>query len=474
MAHFIRRLAALGVLAALQLQVAAFSFGFTAPMQCENLTVTWIGGTAPFHLMITPLFSTPQNITIPNSAYNGTYGSYTTTLRVTGLESQRRFLLTMSDATGFGTGGTSGLLTAGINGNTPSCNTTDPGTDFTYQLNSALQQCRPYTWEGYQDAVQPVTITGLIPLGKTFILSPPAGNSYSWTTNVAAGTNIVFIMTDAQGRQGGSTDIYTVSASGDSSCINSDSPGSTAQSTAASTATAVPSSVPSSSTNNGAIIGASIAGGAVLLSIIASLIWFFLQRKYKRNRHEEDESSIQGMNSAKRRGRSVDLLPDDQSGQSAARSPRTSDPLNGTERDANGRSVYDPEPYMLPPPPLDSHDPFAATPRAESGNFPPSASGSGDLAAHARRGSMGTTMSGMTKAQMAASMAGGSVRSHGPARFVLHTDAGEVDDDEVVELPPMYTQVQPRRGGDASASPAPPPPTAATGDGPHVNDPLRN
>lgn len=72
----------------------------------------------------------------------------------------------MSDATGFGTGGTSGLLTAGINSNSPSCNTTDPGTDFTYELNSALQQCRPYTWEGYETAVQPLTIIGLIPLGK--------------------------------------------------------------------------------------------------------------------------------------------------------------------------------------------------------------------------------------------------------------------------------------------------------------------
>lgn len=52
MAHFVRRLAAFSLFAALQLQVSAFSFGFNAPMQCENLTVTWMGGTAPFHLLV--------------------------------------------------------------------------------------------------------------------------------------------------------------------------------------------------------------------------------------------------------------------------------------------------------------------------------------------------------------------------------------------------------------------------------------
>lgn len=288
---------------------------------------------------------------------------------------------------------------AGLSRRSPACHN--------LWLDSSRKGAPPSSWHSYLTNAP----------SQTFILSPPQGNSYSWITNVAAGTNIVFIMTDSQGRQGGSTDFYTVSASDDSSCINSDSPGSTAQSTAASTATATatPSSAPSSSTNNGAVIGASIAGGAVLLVIIASLLWFFLQRKYKRGRDEEDESSTQGMNGTKRRGRSVDLLPDDQSSQSVARSPHTSDPLQGNERDVHGRSVYDPEPYVLPPPLPEAHDFFAATPRTESGTFP---SASTDPAGHVRRSSMGTSMSGMTKAQMAASMGSGSVRSHGPARSV--------------------------------------------------------
>ncbi|KAG8692166.1 hypothetical protein FRC08_009972 [Ceratobasidium sp. 394] len=404
----------LSVFSALQLHVVAFSFVFTAPIQCGDLTVTWAGGTAPYYLTITPLFSTPQNITIPSSAYNGTYGSYTTTLRATGRESQRRFLLTMSDATGFGTGGTSGLLTAGVDSKSQSCNTTDPGTDFTYQLNTALQQCRPYRWEGYTGAVQPITIYGLIPLGKTFILSPPEGDSYTWNANVASGTNIVFIMVDSQGRQGGSSDLYTVSASDDSSCINANSPGSTAQSTATATASSSPTSSPSGTTNNATVIGGSIAGGAVFLIALASLIWFLLQRNRQRRRHDGDESSVEGMN--KRNGRSVDLIPDNQSGHSRPGaqyplpSPHTGDPLQG-----HGRSVYDPDPYVLPPP-SESQGYFTAADE-DQGEGTSGAPGSPQ---HARGLSTGTTLTGgMSKAQMAAS---GSMRSHGTQRFVHACD----------------------------------------------------
>lgn len=48
----------------------------------------------------------------------------------------------MSDSTGFGTGGTSDVMTVGSSVGGTSCNTTDPGVEFYYELNSALQQCR--------------------------------------------------------------------------------------------------------------------------------------------------------------------------------------------------------------------------------------------------------------------------------------------------------------------------------------------
>ncbi|CAE6440020.1 hypothetical protein ACGC1H_004699 [Rhizoctonia solani] len=464
----LRRLATFGVLSSISSQASAFSFSYSSPVQCGDLTVSWMGGTAPFSLLITPFYSTPQNISIPASAFNGTHGSYTTTLRVTGKSNQGRFLLTMSDATGVGTGGTSGILTASTG--TGSCNTTDPGTDFTYSLDRSLQQCRPYIWNHYETAVQPITITGLIPLGKTFVLNAPLGDSFSWTANIASGTNVVYIVTDSQGRQGGSSDLYTVAASDDTSCITNDSPGSTAQSgTPTSTPTATATSVPSSPSqnSNAAVIGSSIAGGAVFLIALASLIWFFFFRKRKQGRDEEDDS-MRGINAGKRRGRSIDLLPDDRSAHSAVGaavryplpSPHTGDALD-PER---GRSVYEPDPYVLPPPPPDSHSYFSRSSHHEDELSELGLGGP----VHRRVMSTSTSASGLSKAQLAAA-ASGSARAHGPQRFILHTDAGEIEDDEVVELPPMYTQVQPRRTPPASES-------AASGSlsGPTtVDDPLR-
>lgn len=83
----------------------------------------------------------------------------------------------MSDATGFGSGGTSLVTEVGPSVSGNSCNTTDPGVDFAFNLDSALTQCRQvrnpymcrhscltcpyrtYVFSGYTNAVQPVTIT---------------------------------------------------------------------------------------------------------------------------------------------------------------------------------------------------------------------------------------------------------------------------------------------------------------------------
>ena len=53
---------------------------------------------------------------------------------------------------------------------------------------------------------------GLIPLGEAFELDPPSGpTSFDWTANVANGTSLAFLMTDAKGRQGGSSSLLVSS-----------------------------------------------------------------------------------------------------------------------------------------------------------------------------------------------------------------------------------------------------------------------
>jgi hypothetical protein len=122
-----------------------------------------------------------------------------------------QFLLTMSDANGFGTGGTSGLMTARPSSTGATCNLNDPGVAFSFQLPSSLQQCREFSFTQYNGAVQPVTIYGLIPAGESFRLDPPRGPSdYEWTVNVAARTSLIVFMVDSQGRQGGASDLLRV------------------------------------------------------------------------------------------------------------------------------------------------------------------------------------------------------------------------------------------------------------------------
>lgn len=65
-----------------------------------------------------------------------------------------RFILTMSDATGFGTGGNSDILNVGSSSMGAQCNTTDPGSNLSFQLESNLQQCGQYDISNYSAAVQ--------------------------------------------------------------------------------------------------------------------------------------------------------------------------------------------------------------------------------------------------------------------------------------------------------------------------------
>jgi hypothetical protein len=145
----------------------------------------------------------------------------------------------MSDATGFGSGGTSLVTQVGPSVSGKSCNTSDPGVD---SLSTSIQRLhnagesaspilsassrltiypRDYVFSGYNQAVQPVTVTvsfrlstcrafvnlsvlqGFIPGGTAFQFSPPTGPStYNWPASLKAGTSVIFAMMDSQGRNG--------------------------------------------------------------------------------------------------------------------------------------------------------------------------------------------------------------------------------------------------------------------------------
>ncbi|KAG8925876.1 hypothetical protein FRC01_009584 [Tulasnella sp. 417] len=429
--------AAVVILLATLPSVLGFSFSYSAPAQCGALTINWTGGTAPFSILITPAYDVPRNISIPAGAFVNGQGSYT--ISPFPIVSQKQFLLTMSDGTGFGTGGTSGLLTAADPVGGATCDTSTPSLAYDFQLNTALQQCRPYVISNFNLATQPVTIYGLIPLGNSIILNPPAGQaSYSWTANVKSGTNIILTMTDGQGRSGGSSDLLTVGASDDASCINANSPGSTITSGPTSAAaspsasktrtgsahassashSASASAAPSTSgkSTSGGIIAGAIIGVIVLLLLCGSLIWFLLRR----HRKKKDSPHI-STQFRKRRS----LMPID-----AVAADQPSAPL-----EPGGH--YEAEPYVLPT----TATTASTYTRSEGGYYPPRAESE---SADGNRYVPGVAASSSHTSKYSEAFSGRGQPPNTPARFVLHTDAGEIPqeaDEDVVELPPQYTSL---------------------------------
>jgi len=86
------------------------------------------------------VFGISRNISVPSTAFNNNQGSYQ--ISPIPFTQDAKFLLTMSDATGFGTGGTSELLTVGAPVGSTSCNTSSPSLAYSFSLPSSLQQCR--------------------------------------------------------------------------------------------------------------------------------------------------------------------------------------------------------------------------------------------------------------------------------------------------------------------------------------------
>jgi hypothetical protein len=85
------------------------------------------------------VFGTPRTYKIPDSAATNGKGLYSVQVA---FPVNKNIMLVMSDATGFGSGGTSLVTQVGPSVSGKSCNTSDPGVAFSFNLDSALTQCR--------------------------------------------------------------------------------------------------------------------------------------------------------------------------------------------------------------------------------------------------------------------------------------------------------------------------------------------
>ncbi|KAI0361507.1 hypothetical protein OH77DRAFT_1433536 [Trametes cingulata] len=491
----------------LQARAANFTFAYGAASECDDFQVSWTGGTPPFQLTVVVPYGTPRTLDIPADNFSNGKGTFAATLPV---GAGKQIIAVMSDSTGFASGGISKVIPVGKSSGKNTCNSTDPGVDFTYEANDALAQCRleyssdlsfrSYSFTNYDKAVQPVTIVGVVPGGSSFVLNPPRGPSFEWIADVKAGTSIVFIMTDAQGRKGGSSQVYTVGLSDDATCLDKNSPASvtnapsrttsagskpTGSKTATNTATATASSGAdngsSSKTSTGTVVAAVIAC-LVAAFIVGTLVWFFLKRR--RGRGRGTSSVFKGRLFGKFQKQEVDLMHDPSVPPSSAVSPyplyhspadipgsvpnSTADLLGGGGGAArpsgdlygSAASGYTPSSARFAQQPPSS----AATSQFPPHPLPPSAAAAGVGAAGAAaaytRGSVydgsgsvhgrpdeGSTASWdqTVTSSMRRKAAAAGVSPYAPsARFILHTDIDDdpppPPDDEIIELPPQYSE----------------------------------
>nr|XP_019009763.1 uncharacterized protein I206_05323 [Kwoniella pini CBS 10737]OCF48544.1 hypothetical protein I206_05323 [Kwoniella pini CBS 10737] len=340
--------------------ISAFTFSTSTPVQCQNFTIQWSGGSGPYHLSLVPTIIVAgghiENITIPSESTQWSFNLQ----QPAGLD----FLVTMSDSTGFGAGGTTSVLTVGSSDDS-SCVPSFSNYDFTFAVNpdSNPSSCGTMAVSWLENATEPVSLFGLIPHGSAFQLPiDQSSTNYDWTVDIQENTQFLLFMSDSgQFQTGGSTPLYRVQSGGNTSCITSSSPttasgDSMTYATSAGQPTASVSGVggssqggsngSSSSSHTGAIVGGTV-GGVAFLVLLALLLFFCIKRRARRD-DRSDSGGLKnyglGRNSAEKNGRRTNQLDLVEEGDG------DETPEGGRQVEMNG-DVYEPSPFRYPSPP---------------------------------------------------------------------------------------------------------------------------
>jgi hypothetical protein len=272
---------------------------------------------------------------------------------------------------------------------------------------------------------------------------------------------MIFMMVDANGRSGGSSDIMSVGASDDNTCLNSLSPSSTSgipTSSASSPSSATTSSgaSPATSSNSGggisiAAIAGSVIGALIFLAAVITLGLFFFRRK--RDKWDDGSSTIK----RPRRAQSgIDLTYDPGYvpnthpyiyGSATSTVLSTPFPNSSPYLDEPPHPQY-PAQYQLPsqysqnPAPSHYQSQTYSTPHTDSFNQYTSSEAQSTIVQPFV--DPPTIHNSKSAARQKAPSAGASAVT--PSRFIVHTDVEDdplLNERETVELPPQYSD---RRG----------------------------
>ncbi|KAG1795109.1 uncharacterized protein HD556DRAFT_1236132 [Suillus plorans] len=390
----------------------AFSVTVGTPTQCGPLKISWTGGQAPFEILLTPYLKPYQNASVPASAFKNGVGSYS--IPQLTLSAGTSFLLTMSDATGFGSGGTTNQLTVGNSG-TNDCNIQNLPPPYMFILTptpSPIVQCGSAA--AANGAVLPITIAQLIPGGQPTVLYSNE-DTFTSSVNVTGGTSLLYFVTDSKGRQGGSSGLLQVLEQSNFTCLSASSPSSTAGISATALPSSSSSNPSSSSSNKAALIAGAGVGSAVVLTALV-ILGMCLWRKRKASRIQPSKITYFQVQDTDEVSLYSDVLP------SPSSSPYPASYLNpvhfSSPVEPGSQSISSSSSDVtVRDPPTPFHVERQISPDTDS------------LAMH---GASGSQYMASTSARTA---------YQPPTQIIVHTDADDVvpDHNGLVELPPQYS-----------------------------------
>ncbi|KAJ8079996.1 hypothetical protein PM082_016822 [Marasmius tenuissimus] len=275
----------------------------STPTQCGQLTVAINSqGSPPYSVLILPSGQTPfQNGTevrkIIEEKSSGNSSEITFQLKY---PADSRFVAVVSDSTGFGSVGTSTAVRV-TSSNDSSCYnvSTSSVTEWVFNTEpqSRIVQCQTTRlWWDPSKAEGTVSFLGVIPGGISFKI-PAAritdnstqgfGTGFNWVANIRAGTVLYIVGSDGRGTgSGGSTrPAVGENINWDNSCLNDQSPSSTASGPVPSV-TAPESRPPSASQATSSTplpvvaIAVSAIGGLLILGLVAIIFRCYLRKRH--------------------------------------------------------------------------------------------------------------------------------------------------------------------------------------------------
>ena len=217
-------------------------------------------------------------------------------------------IMQMSDSVDFGNGGTSAAATVGTSDDSSCFNSTvSVQPDFFFNIapaNQIVQCSQTRLWWDPSTVQGTPTFYGVIPGGESFNITTGSistiaseGQGFNWTANLRGGTTLMLGAGDDRGLNAGGSDTFIVSngLNPDSSCLNDQSPSSTAGSPAGgsypTSTQAADSGSSGGSSDTGAIVGG-VVGGIVAVVALGLLFLFYRRRRRYRKHQRRDRPDL--------------------------------------------------------------------------------------------------------------------------------------------------------------------------------------